>query len=61
MPPSLDQDSSIPTSTTDSKPTKVSQKAAAAQITSKNGKKNGTAKDNGGGGVMAAVRKEAKL
>lgn len=39
-------------------PNKSTPKASAGvQIPTKNGKNNGTAKDGGGGGVMAAVTK----
>ena len=60
MPPSSDQDTQQTTSG-DSKPSKVSQKATGVQIPTKNGKKNGTAKDSGGGGIMAAVKKDGKM
>lgn len=58
MPPSSDQDTSnIPSG--DSKHNLTQKKAAGLQIPSKNGRKNGTAKDGGGGGVLAAVTKNA--
>ncbi|XMA08473.1 hypothetical protein WAI453_001264 [Rhynchosporium graminicola] len=58
MPPSSDQDSSnIPNNS--SQPSKPSGKASAGlQTSAKNGKKNGQAK-NSGGGVLAAVTKNA--
>jgi hypothetical protein len=59
MPPSLDQESSIPTGT--SPPRKSDKKGAGtgASTSTRNSKKNGQAKDNGGGGVLAAVTKNA--
>ncbi len=62
MPPSSDQDSYI-TSSGNSNPTKVTQKAslAGAQVPSKNGRKNGTAKESSAGSVPAAVAKNSKL
>ncbi|KAH6719941.1 hypothetical protein BKA61DRAFT_593844 [Leptodontidium sp. MPI-SDFR-AT-0119] len=58
MPPSSDQDNSN-TLNSGSQSSKPSQKASSGlQIPTKNGRKNGTAKD-GGGGVLAAVTKNA--
>jgi hypothetical protein len=59
MPPSLDQDNADSTSGS-KQPSKLPLKtpSAGVQIPAKNGRKNGTAKD-GGGGVLAAVTKSA--
>ncbi|KAL2074820.1 hypothetical protein VTL71DRAFT_8599 [Oculimacula yallundae] len=58
MPPSSDQDSSN-TPNSSSQPSKPSHKATAGlQIPAKNSRKNGAAKDTGGG-VLAAVTKNA--
>ncbi|KAI9050077.1 hypothetical protein LZ554_006221 [Drepanopeziza brunnea f. sp. 'monogermtubi'] len=59
MPPISDQDTDY-TSSGSPRPTKPSQKATTAgvQIPLKNGRKNGTAKD-GGGGALAAVTKNS--
>ena len=58
MPPSLDQDTnSINTSGGTSNKQTQKSPSAGVQIPTKNGRKNGTAKDSGGGGVMAAVTK----
>jgi hypothetical protein len=61
MPPSSDQESNNNTLSGSSQPSKLTQKASSAgvQIPIKNGRKNGTAKDGGGGGVLAAVTKNA--
>ncbi|KAF4631083.1 hypothetical protein G7Y89_g7054 [Cudoniella acicularis] len=60
MPPSLDHDSSN-TPNGNSQPSKLTQKgfAAGGSASTRNGKKNGTAKDSGGSGVLAAVTKNA--
>ena len=60
MPPSSDQESNN-TLSGSSQPSKLLQKASSAgvQIPTKNGRKNGMAKDGGGGGVLAAVTKNA--
>ena len=58
MPPSLDQDTdSINTSGGTSNKQTQESSSAGVQIPTKNGRKNGMAKDSGGGGVMAAVTK----
>lgn len=59
MPPALDHDNNK--TSTNNLPSKPSQKASGAggSLPTKNGKKNGTAKDTGGGGVLAAVTKNA--
>jgi len=59
MPPSSDQDNNN-LSNGSSQPSKLSQKASTSgvQIPTKSGRKNGTAKD-GGGGVLAAVTKNS--
>jgi hypothetical protein len=61
MPPSSDQESNNNTLSGSSQPSKLIQKASSAgvQIPTKNGRKNGTAKDGGSGGVLAAVTKNA--
>lgn len=58
MLPTSDQDTNSSNATGVTSHTKLSQKAASAglQIPTKNGRKNVTAKDSGGG-VMAAVTK----
>ena len=60
MPPSLDQDTND-RSTSEGAPQqfKRTQKysLSGVQIPTKNGRKNGTAQDAAGGGVMAAVTK----
>lgn len=60
MPPSLDQDNTNTSSGT-SQPSKLTSKtpSAGVQIPAKNARKNGTAKDNGSGGVLAAVTKNS--
>jgi hypothetical protein len=60
MPPSLEQDHAN-TSSGASQPNKPTSKipSAGVQIPTKNGRKNGTAKDSGGGGILAAVTKNA--
>ena len=60
MPSSSTHDSNSSITTNDQKAAKVTQKSGTDQTPSK-GKKNGKAKDANTGGVMAAVRKEAKL
>lgn len=59
MPPSLDQDTNSSNTTGGTAQPKLIQKttSAGAQIPTKSGRKNGTAKDSGGAGVMAAVTK----
>ncbi|RDL40724.1 Uncharacterized protein BP5553_00703 [Venustampulla echinocandica] len=62
MPPSLDNDSiNTPSSSPQSQPGRLTQRgsAAAGHISTRNRKKNGTAKDTGGNGVLAAVNKNA--
>jgi hypothetical protein len=61
MLPSSDQDSNNNTLSGSSQLSKPTQKATSTgvQIPTKNGRKNGTAKDGGGGGVLAAVTKNA--
>lgn len=60
MPPSLDQDTNN-TSSGNSQPSKLTQKASPAGVhpPTKNGKKNGKEKDTTNGGVLAAVTKNA--
>jgi hypothetical protein len=60
MPPSFDQDNANTSSNT-SQPDKLTSKTSSVgvQIPTKSGRKNGTAKDNGSGGVLAAVTKNA--
>jgi len=60
MPPSSEKDTSDTSSNT-SQPNKSSQRASSAgvQIPTKNGRKNGTARDSGDGGILAAVTKNA--
>ena len=60
MPPSSDQDTGNTSSGT-SQPGKLTQKnsSAGVQIPTKNGRKNGTAKDGGGSGIVAEVTKNA--
>lgn len=45
----------------DTKTGKVTQKNSGVSSHAKGSKKNGSAKDSGGGGVMAAVKREAKM
>lgn len=61
MPPSSDQDINT-TSSSDSKPNKLSQRPSAElQIPTKNGRKNGTARDSGGGGVASVTKNAFKM
>jgi hypothetical protein len=61
MPPSSDQDINNPSSG-DSKQTKLSQKPPAGlQIPTKNGRKNGTARDSGGGGGASVTKNAFKM
>lgn len=61
MPPSSDQDINT-TSSGDSKSNKLSQRPSAGlQIPTKNGRKNGTARDSGGGGVASVTKNAFKM
>lgn len=60
MPPTFDQDDNgTSKGTSQNSKTTLKSFSAGVQAPAKNGRKNGAAKDTAGGGIMAAVTKNA--